>query len=192
MRDADIRHILHQTELWPFINDANSRVVRELKLSVARARIDLAVLNGSFHGYEIKSARDTLQRLPAQIEAYTKVFDYLTIVTEEKYCDKIIEIAPDWVGVLVCSNIKGQEVNTVRKGNLNPYRDGFHLADLLWKEELISILTELRIPFKKKHRNWLLCETLAANIKVTELANIVRERLKMRTNWKIELEQAVQ
>jgi len=34
------------------------------------SRIDRAVVNGSVHGYEIKSETDDLTRLPAQARAY--------------------------------------------------------------------------------------------------------------------------
>jgi len=185
MRDIDIRPILKSSILKKYYNDTTSKVVEEMKLPVAGARIDMAVINGHFHGFEIKSASDTLQRLPKQLIAYSHVFDYLTIITEGKYYDKILEIIPKWVGVSICvENDNGQNVRVIQKAKLNKNKKGFYLAKLLWHEELVSILTQLNIPFKKKDRNWLLCEALANNISINKLSYIVREQLKVRRDWK--------
>jgi len=59
------------------------------------ARIDLAVVNGKLHGYEIKSDADTLKRLPAQAEVYSAVFDLVTIVVGEHHLDTVRAIVPE-------------------------------------------------------------------------------------------------
>ena len=100
MRDFEIRTHLKTSILKKYYSDINSKVVEELNLPVAKARIDLAVINGYLHGFEIKSASDTLQRLPSQLIAYSKVFDYLSIITEDKYHHKVINILPDWKSVV--------------------------------------------------------------------------------------------
>ncbi|MBS1530117.1 MAG: sce7726 family protein [Bacteroidetes bacterium] len=182
MKDPHIRHLLRQTELLQYLNDPHSKVVEELKVPAAKARIDMAVINGAFHGYEIKSASDTLQRLPSQLIAYSYIFDYLTVVTEDKYYERVLKLIPQWVGLSVCVD---NSVKTIQPSNLNPSKNGFHIAKLLWNEELIDILTALNIPFKKKQRNWLLCEILAHNVEIETLSLIVRNRLKARSDWKI-------
>lgn len=185
MKDPCIRQLLKSTELSKYISDNSSKVVEEMNIPAAKARIDMAVINGHLHGFEIKSASDTLQRLPNQIEAYTKVFDYLSIVTEEKYHERILKIVPEWIGIHVCSEKKGkQKIKTVRVATLNTQKEGFYLAKLLWREELISVLSDRKIKFKKSDRNWLLCEALANNINTPELSDIVRGILKKRTDWK--------
>jgi hypothetical protein len=186
MKDPAIRLILKETELSNFINDPHSKVVHELKLPVAKAIIDIAVINGSLHGYEIKSSSDTLQRLPNQLIAYSYIFDYITVVTERKYCDKIIELVPDWVGVAICSDkvcSKGFEV--IKPSSLNLNKKGFYVAKLLWRDELVEILEEQQIVFRKKSRNWTLCEILSDNLELSKLSDIVREKLKQRSDWKI-------
>ncbi len=186
MKDPCIRQLLRENQLQHFLTDSNSKVVEELSLPVAKARIDLAVINGSLHGYEIKSASDTLKRLPSQIDAYVKVFDYLSIVTEHKYLKKIKEFIPNWVGIIVCNEIKGiKTIKEVRKPKLNKQKQGFFLAKLLWREELIESLTEHQISFKKKDRNWLLCEALASSLDINTLSFTVRDKLKKREDWKM-------
>ena len=186
MKDPCIRQILRETELLHFFEDLDSKVVEELSLPVAKARIDMAVINGALHGYEIKSASDTLQRLPAQIEAYTKVFDYLSIVTESKYELKILNYIPDWMGVFLCEEKGGvKSIMKLRAPLLNNNRESFYLAKLLWRDELLECLTENNIPFRKKDRSWLLCEELSANLDIGTISQLVRSKLKKRTNWKM-------
>lgn len=185
MRDQDIRLLLHNTELLKYKQDKNSRIVEEMNLPAVYARIDLAVINGHLHGFEIKSASDTLQRLPAQLEAYSKVFDYLYIITEGKYSQRILEIAPGWIGVFVCQTHKGlTQLKKLRPARRNKNTESFYLAKLLWREEIIAVLNDFNIKYSKKDRNWLLCELLANNIPITSLSKIVRSKLKERTDWK--------
>ena len=184
MKDRNIRELLRKTELQSYINDPHSKVVEELKLPVAKARIDIAVINGHLHGFEIKSASDTLHRLPSQIVAYSKVFDYLTVVTEAKYYDRI-EL-PEWVGLAVCSDKPGEsEFEMLTPPLLNTNINGFYLAQLLWHSELVEVLQEQNILFKKQQRNWLLCEKLADNLDVSVLSMLVREQIKKRQAWKL-------
>jgi len=185
MRDFDIRLALKNTSLLKFY-DQSSVVVEELCLPCTGSRIDIAVVNGSLHGFEIKSASDNLLRLPSQIEGYTKVFDYLTIITEEKHTSKIEALAPAWIGV---SYIKktGDELTheIVRPALKNTNTEGFYIAKLLRKEELQSLMAEFNLPYKKSFRAWTLCEILAENIPPTELSEAVRIKLKAREDWKL-------
>ena len=186
MRDFDIRVLLKQTELSKYINDDHSKVVEELKLPLTGSIIDMAVINGSLHGFEIKSAIDTLQRLPTQLIAYTKIFDYLTVVTEEKHSNKILKILPDWVGLYVCCENNGvPKVKKIKKSKQNNSKESFFIAKLLWRTEILDILREQKIAHKKVDRNWILCENLANNINVKTLSEIVRQKLKGRpADWK--------
>lgn len=181
MKDPHIREILRQTLLLPYYEDEHSKVVEEMSLPVAKARIDMAVLNGSIHGYEIKSAVDTLNRLPSQIVAYSKIFDFVTVVTENKHYGKVFNVLPDWVGIYVCSeNNNLDPIKCIREAKPNKRKSGFHLAKLLWHHELVEVLTEQEIPFNKRDRSWLLCQALDSNLPVTIISDVVREKLKNR------------
>lgn len=186
MRDPSIRQILRDTELAYYESDANSMVLEELSLPIAKARIDMAVVNGSLHGYEIKSASDTLQRLPSQIEAYTKIFDYLSIVTEKKYSSRLMEIIPKWIGILVCGDDKScPTLHCLRKPKLNKKKEGPYLVRLLWRDEIIDVLKDKNIPYRKKDRTWLLCEALSSSLDIDTISYIVKTKLKQRVNWKV-------
>lgn len=184
MKDYQIRKIVRETELLTYIEDNNSKIIEEMDLSVAGARIDIAVLNGAFHGYEIKSASDNLDRLPHQIVAYSYIFDYLTIVTEEEHYKKIKKITPSWVYIAICENDCENKITFKHKGRKNPKKDGFFIAQLLWRSELFEILNENNIFFKKKYTNWKLCKILSEKIDSEILSNIVRVKMKMREKWR--------
>ncbi|MGE5944075.1 MAG: sce7726 family protein [Flavobacteriales bacterium] len=186
MRDLEIREILRDTILQKFIADLDSKIVDELNIPITNSRIDIAVLNGHLHGFEIKSSRDTLNRLPHQIEGYAKVFDYLTVVTEYKHSDKVLKILPDWVGLKICvEEPNGIKLVTIRKSYFNRNKEGFFLAKLLWRDEVELILNNLEISYRKKDTLWRLCELLGESLPIAKLSLIVRETLKMRKDWKI-------
>jgi hypothetical protein len=189
MRDLDIRSLLKTTTLSGFQLDGSSRIIDELRLPAASARIDVAVINGHFHGFEIKSAVDTLQRLPGQLEAYAKVFDYLYVVTESKHRNKVAAAVPGWVGIYVCCEDEGRvHLNEIQPATKNTAKDGFYIAKLLWREELISLLDTQHIAYRKKDRNWILCQILSSSLDVETLSQLVREKLKARpADWKTEV-----
>ncbi len=186
LKDFQIRQLLERTELQQFRNDGHSKVVPEMKIPVAGARIDIAVINGSFHGYEIKGASDTLRRLPNQLIAYSYIFDYLTIVTEEKHYKKVIDLVPEWIAVAICEVNDGVPHFIVKRHcSPNQNKQKFHIAKLLWHDELVEVLVEQNISCKKQSRNWILCETLSANLELDVLSEIVREKIKNREGWKL-------
>jgi hypothetical protein len=50
-------------------------------------------------GYEIKSDRDTLARLPNQIAAYELCFDTMTMVVGKRHLAKCRATLPEWWGI---------------------------------------------------------------------------------------------
>ena len=81
MNDFQIRKAIKEQELINHLGDPDTKIIDEMGLNLGSSIIDIAVVNGNMLGYEIKSDRDTLNRLNSQIEQYNKVFDYLNIVT---------------------------------------------------------------------------------------------------------------
>ncbi|WP_342644524.1 sce7726 family protein [Mucilaginibacter sp. CSA2-8R] len=186
MRDFDIRSTLKQTKLIHFFNDGSSKIVDEFTFPSTNSRIDIAVINCELHGYEIKSSRDTLQRLPNQLIGYEKVLDYLHVVAEPKHIVHIEKILPDWVGLTVCQEVNSNvELLDIKLSNKNPHKEAFHIAKLLWRDEIIDILNANNIKFRKKDRNWLLCEVLAANLELDFISKEVRNKIKLRDSWKL-------
>jgi hypothetical protein len=152
------------------------------------ARIDIAVINGSFFGYEIKSESDDLRRLPSQVETYLKVFDFLTIVTCKNHVAGVSSLIPEQCGVITAEKSKkGNRIilNPIRPSLKNPLIDKHALIQLLWKDELLEILGQhLLKGFKSKSKPYLwdlVCELLS----VEETSQIVREKIKARSDWRV-------
>src|SRR6202035_2006455 len=99
MKDFHIRTALKRELLASHADDPGTAIIEELGILHGSCRIDLAVVNGVMHGYELKSDRDTLLRLPRQIQAFAAVFDYVTLVVGERHVRLAVEIIPDWWGV---------------------------------------------------------------------------------------------
>ena len=193
MREIDIRNSLNHKVLSLFPREHDAIIINEFGICQGEARIDLAVINGSIHGFEIKSESDTLDRLPSQQEIYNKVFDTITIVTGDKYLNRVPDIIPSWWGIIRAKQ-KGKNVvlETIRDYKDNPQRDPYSLAQLLWQNEGLTILQQYNLAkgLKNKPRRYVWA-ALAENIPVKELSKIIRETLKkreslkMRDNWKV-------
>ena len=81
MRDEDIRAELR---IMLRQQDGTAVIIDELPLLRGRGRADLAFVNGSLSGYEIKSDRDSLRRLGDQVRHYDTVFEYASVRSEER------------------------------------------------------------------------------------------------------------
>jgi len=120
------------------------KIVDELGVSHGATRIDIAVVNGFMHGYEIKSDRDTLERLPEQVSSFSKVFDKVTLVVGRAHILPALEVIPEWWGVevAVADTNKHVEFRTVREAEQNPAQESVAIAQLLWREEALRILEQ--------------------------------------------------
>jgi hypothetical protein len=67
-------------------------------------KADAVVLNGTSHVYEIKSEMDTFDRIDRQLNAYRKIFDYITVITTERLYNAVIERIPREVGIMVLAD----------------------------------------------------------------------------------------
>lgn len=186
MRDYDIRYNLHNIFLAHYKQDGESVVVNELGVCNGQSIADVAVINGSLHAYEIKSDSDTLSRLPKQVENYSKVFDYATIVVNGKHINRIEGIIPEWWGIwLIYERDKVVTLKKIRVAKQNHNIDAFAVAQLLWRDEALDLLTSIgKSRGLKNKRKWLLWEHLANEIPVPLLCEKVRSYLKKRVDWK--------
>lgn len=171
-----------------FHADVTSLVVDELAVCQGEYRIDIAVINGSLHGYEIKSDRDTLSRLPTQSGAYSRVFDTMTLVVGRTHLKDAVAIVPEWWRVLVAERKEKDldlDLVVIREGGRNPTVDPIAVAQLLWREELVTLLTAYGAPKRLLRRpRWDLWPALAERMTIEELAASVRRALKARQGWR--------
>jgi hypothetical protein len=186
MRDRDVRQALlaHLAELHA--GDPDTRIVEEMGVWCGTARIDVAVVNGELCGFELKSERDTLERLPLQAEVYGLVFDRLSLVTTERHLKKADTIVPRWWGTYIVQQEFGglTKIRRARAPQLNPRRDPVILAQLLWRSEALDLLNQhsLVAGYRSKSAK-ALHERLATGLPLKDLALGVRAALKVRTSW---------
>src|SRR3989442_10676852 len=101
MNGALMRGATKQVLLLQHKGDAETVIVEELGIQHGLSRIDLAVVNGELHGFELKRDRDTLARLPEQTETYGRVLDRGTLVIGERHLRRAVEIVPERCGLTV-------------------------------------------------------------------------------------------
>lgn len=181
-----MRIALHASELAKHHHEPSTLIIDELGLDYGSTRIDIAIVNGSIHGYEIKSARDSLVRLPSQARIYNSCLDFVTLVTAEKHLARAIEIIPPWWSVKIAQETTtGISFTSVRAGYQNPSLKPEALCSLLWKNEVLGILEELNADkgYRSK-RLPVLVDRLVELTTVEQLSEYVRSALKRRLRWR--------
>jgi len=185
MRDFEIRRSLHQDFLSDY-HPSESLIVDELKVCNGNAIIDIAVINGSFIGFEIKSPNDNLSRLNNQISFYNKVFDYITIVTSYKHLQGVLKEIPSWWGIWIIQNDNG-ELRRIqeRPSSLNEETDAFSIAQFLWKSEIIDLIIKKDLDQRiKNKRKWIQWQYIADTLELQDIKDEVRLYLNSRIDWK--------
>jgi hypothetical protein len=187
VRDLDVRRALRRQVLKRHEAEPDTLIIPELGLRHGVTRVDIAVVNGSMHGYEIKSDSDTLERLPGQVAVYSAVLDQATLVVAKRHVDKALEILPAWWGVKVAAEGPrgGVALRQVKRGRSNPSVNPVAVAELLWRPEVTHILRALGYPEKtlRKSRTYLYRE-LAGAVALDTLRDFVRRALKERGSWR--------
>jgi hypothetical protein len=185
--DIEIRTALHGKKLKSFRTALDTIVVDELGLSHAKARIDVAVINGCVHGYEIKSSLDTLERLPTQLDLYVQCLEKLTLVCAPRHIERVEAMSPSWAGIIEAN--KGSRgaitFSTLRRGSVNPEIDPVQLAHLLWRPEAVELLARFDVDKKllNKSRKQLY-SMLAELMTVSQLTAAIREFMQRRHTWR--------
>ena len=138
-RDCDIRIVLLRELRKQFPHPADDLILQEFRCN--GSRIDVAVINGSLHGYEIKSDSDSTFRLSKQVVDYSGVFDFVTLVCGRTLLRSARVIAPEWWGInLAIFDGSKVEVTEIRKPQQNPNQTPEALARMLWKPEVLYCL----------------------------------------------------
>lgn len=192
MRETHIRRALVEQLAVTYSTPPGPLVVPELELCRGAARIDLAIINGSLDGYEIKTERDTLRRLPNQVKAYGRVLNRVIIVCALRHIDPVCTMVPSWWGITEVTS-RGLEIRLRRRRapTANPSVDPIAVAQLLWRGELLAEVCELQGPrgLSRQTRHQL-GEILANELPVDELSRRIRGRLRARQGWRVPVSRA--
>jgi hypothetical protein len=121
MTEIEIRKAL-QARLAASAQGAGAAFIAEMFLDGFSRRADLVMANGKLAAFEIKSDRDSLDRLDGQLQSYIRFFEQVTVVCAERHLPGVLAKAPPEVGVLRVS--PDGEIKTVR----SPKTLGGHAA----------------------------------------------------------------
>ena len=188
MRDKDVRESVWRWLENAHAGDADTLMLDELGILNGATRIDIAVINGQIEGYELKSERDTLHRLPIQRDLYNLVLDRISLVVAENHRDAAEAIIPEWWGLAVASNHQGGvQVTRERLPGVNPGLNAATLATLLWRDEALAVLERFGAArgVRSKPRE-ALYERLAVALDLDMIRAEVRAALKARAGWRVD------
>lgn len=162
--------------------DKTAVVLEELGLNGGRVRVDLAVVNGQLHAYEIKSDRDTLRRLHGQVALYSQVADKATLIVGQRFSHAALEFLPVWWGIKCAQYDNGRvQFETIRRPQRNPARDPHMLVQLLWLDQALELLEsrEAARGVRGRARRFV-WDRVCERFDTDEIAAAVRTALKAR------------
>ena len=187
MKDSHLRGALIRRLATRHFNDPETFILEELGLRHGAARIDIAVVNGILHGYELKSNSDSLGRLPRQAAVYSSVLDRVTLVVGDRHVDIAMEMVPRWWGVQLAEMGPrgGVSFSSIRRARSNPSPEILAVAKLLWREEALHLLCQLGAAegFRSKPRAAIYAR-LAEIASLEQIQSRVRYQLRNRRDWR--------
>lgn len=131
LREAEIKALVLTQLHEAGILDKKSVVASEFSLLGTSCRVDLAIMGSTFVGIEIKSAADTLRRLPHQVSTYCQFFDQVIVVA-----------APNHAAVLRASELGGAQVWALTHRGTLDIDDAFAFSSNHRRELRTSLLTK--------------------------------------------------
>jgi hypothetical protein len=188
MNDPQIRAALKRKILKRDLDCPNTLVVDELGLRHGAGRIDVAVVNGRLHGYEIKSDRDTLARLPDQIRLFSAAIDRITLVVGWRHVVSAMRVVPRWWGVTLAEHGArgGIHFAPLRLPESNPEPDPSALVALLWRNEALCLLEGLDAAdgVRSKPKAAIYARLANQVPDYSTLRQLVCQQLRRRTDWR--------
>ncbi|SDP39832.1 hypothetical protein SAMN04488061_2851 [Filomicrobium insigne] len=174
---------------WP-----SARIVHELNVENGISRADIAVITADrLILMELKSERDTLDRLPNQIEQFTKVAHHVIVVAHRKWCDSagwqtnnegqpFLPQAPIFrpsAGATVWEYSEGKcKGNAPHAGCSWPWTA--RMLNLLWNSELQRVCYVLRVATTKRPTRGAMIDDLMRLCRAPELEQAVLAQLRTR------------
>jgi hypothetical protein len=187
LKDSDIRTPLISYLKTSVVKDSsNEIVVSEMGLSNGKSIVDLAILNGHIHGFEIKSDADSLYRLKTQLDIYKDYFTYVTVVCTKKHLKLLRSSYPKWVGITLAYDNEGTIMfKQLRKPKINTSTSNQQIVRLLWKKELEVALNA------KEPRKWerqtkrTLQKCFLDFFEYKRVLEILKSAISSRSNWQV-------
>jgi hypothetical protein len=152
--EAEVRAALKRA--LPSKTHAIDCLIEEFWIPRSNERADVAVVGSTLKAFEIKTARDSLKRLPRQSTAYARLFDECTAVVAERHLTGVTQQLPDWWGIWIIRGGSEIHFECLRSARRNPALDSETLVRLLWRDEALEALKELgAAPPATASRSWM-------------------------------------
>jgi hypothetical protein len=142
MTEAEIRNALI-SRLASSPAGAGAAFISEMFVDGFSRRADLIMANGKLAVFEIKSERDTLERLEGQLASYEKFFEQVTIVCAEKHRANVQELVSEKIGIW---SVKSDgHLSVVRAAKASKLPSLNHWLSFLPVDELKALLKQQSI-----------------------------------------------
>lgn len=173
--------------LFDYYEMTNERLRFFEELCIGKSRADaILVRENKIVGFEIKSDKDNLLRLEAQMKDYTRFCDECYIVTGDKHLEEIPLVVPEFYGIIriYLDEEEQARLEVVREATKDPKeskrRKIKHQMSLLWRTEITRIAKANKVkPISKKSKPKI-AMMLADNMEYDELRRAVCEELMER------------
>lgn len=145
--------------------DKNSVIIDEFTVNRYERRADLVVITKqSMVAFEIKSERDSLKRLEAQVKTYSQYFDKVIVVADRKHMKNIVHVLPRNIGIW---EFNQNDLKETQRGRKQPFKaeKKESLLKLLTVSELLQLARKNNILVVKAHRTFLIKKLNIISIK---------------------------
>jgi hypothetical protein len=163
-------------------NPDRSGLLTEFRIGTAR--LDVVIANGTTTCYEIKTDRDELRRLPAQLAAASKVFDKIYVVTTPRYLSAALTLCTSTphVGAYVL-NANNKLVRVKRAAVNHPNISQGMIFDCLRQSEYIPAIRRRigKLPVLPNTRIYSFCKSVFQEFTALETHSILLNALRRRS-----------
>ena len=139
-------------------------------------------------GIEIKSDKDTLKRLPAQIAAYNRICDACFLITTMKHRYEALKCLPSWWNLLIYDGYLGpQGIQPSLTPSCRHFfeRSPAAMLELVWKEDLVREIVSKTGYLKSqllKHSKGSLAEMAIAIFGLDKIRQLTAEAIIRKKN----------
>lgn len=185
MRDADIRPSLASVISSKMASQQHLFVPEvDIRWSIP-ARADALLVERRISGFEIKSDRDSLSRLPRQVAAYNEVVERAYLVVGERHRERATALVPDWWHIwLAVPHADTVRIRQVRRGHLNPSVSPLAVTSFLTRSQLVTELSHLGKRNLSSTSADALRLMLAGHLSPAATMRVARRSMLERSDWR--------
>jgi len=122
-------------------------LISEMVVDSWSGRVDVAVVNGFLHAYEVKSAADSLVRLPNQLVRMRRMFDQVTVVCAPTHLNSARALLPKDIGIMTVDSEAPQQLAQRRRAKVMPVSDQDALISFIRRADLEAMLMQAGIEY---------------------------------------------